>query len=213
MSNSTTNIWHLGRSFPPASTDFFVADSMLRVSNARGDMVPLAEGHRRALFSRLSFVPGEILCYMVGTVRSNEDFNERDLEGRGGFALALGDGANVFDCWEAVENRICLGSMANSPFRAYDMVSERAAVANAEYEVMIHPDGEEGVCITATLPGVPGCEVLVDYNVGGDTLYGDNNTVLTPGVGGRGGAARGAPGGPLGRLGDAGRGGRGASRG
>ncbi|KAJ1415207.1 hypothetical protein B484DRAFT_434774 [Ochromonadaceae sp. CCMP2298] len=206
----STRVLFNGRSFPSANR-FFMDNSTLHINDPAGDLVPLPVGHRRALFSMDAFTPGQILCYMVGKVRTNEEFEDLDARGRGGFALSLGDGENVFDTFDAVEDRLCLASMANSPFRAYDTVAQHAAVANGRYEVMVHEDGLEGVCITAILHGVSGCEVLVDYNEGGTTLYADNTPGLTGGGVVMGGRGRGGGGG-------AGRGhfnppGRGAGRG
>jgi hypothetical protein len=64
------------------------------------------------LFACDHFKRGEIIATFVGIRRTINDYDNRCLQGLGGYAVALRNG-DVLDCYDGAKSGRCLASMAN----------------------------------------------------------------------------------------------------
>jgi len=91
----------------------------------------------KGLFSNIKINPGTVLCKYNGEIISNEEYNQRVLEGRGGYAIQLTTN-RILDCYKTSAEGNCKASYANSSVGLFK------------------PSG---------VPCTPNCEIQIDGNL------------------------------------------------
>ena len=63
----------------------------------------------------------------IGKLRSNEEFNQRTTEGKGGYGIKVNK-STVLDCYDEAKATVCMASMGNSPLHLFGAPKENATL-------------------------------------------------------------------------------------